>query len=195
MLKIVHRVNSIRELKNIPTKYGIEVDIRNEGKKLILNHDPYYEGDSFENYCKEYKHAFLVLNIKTEGIEKEALRIVKKSGIKNYMLLDITFPTILKLSNEKEKNIAIRFSEYEPIENAISLKGKVKWVWVDTFTKLPLTKKIYERIRKNGFKIFLVSPDRWGRKKDIEKYSKYFKKNNIKIDAVMSSKELIGRWD
>lgn len=195
MIKVAHRVNTISELRAIPRGFGVEVDIRNRGNELILSHGPFSGGDSFDEYCNDYSHSLLVLNVKTEGIEDEALRIVKKHGIEDYFFLDITFPTILKLSAQGEKNIAVRFSEYEPVENALALRDKVKWVWVDTFTKHPLTKSSYAKIRKAGFKVFLVGPDRWGRPDEIGAYKTYLKKNGMAIDAVMSSSELLERWD
>ncbi len=194
MLKVIHRINTIRELEKIPKEYGVEIDLRNEGTNIVLNHDPFEKGESFEEYCRNYDHALMLLNVKTEGIEEDVLRIVKENNVKNYFFLDLTFPSIIKLISQGENNIAIRFSEYEPIENALALKGKIKWVWIDTFTKLPITKEIFNKIKESGFKTFLVSPDRWGREDDIEKYSQYIKENNIDIDAVMSSLELIERW-
>ena len=41
MRLIKHRRNTIEQLKETPTKYGIEVDIRSFGEKLIINHDPF----------------------------------------------------------------------------------------------------------------------------------------------------------
>jgi len=195
MLKVAHRINTLKGLAEVPAEYGVEVDLRNDGKKIILNHDPFSGGALFEDFCKNYRHALLLLNIKTEGIEHEVLRIVKKFGIKNYFFLDLTFPTILKLSEEGEKNIAVRFSEYEPIENALALKGKVKWIWIDTFTKLPLTPQSYRKIKKFELKIFVVGPDRWNRFNDIEKVKGYFAKNRMNIDAVMSELSLLEKWD
>ena len=61
---VIHRINKIKELKNIPLKYGCEIDIRTNGNKLILNHEPFMGGDSFNDYLDEYKHGLLVLNIK-----------------------------------------------------------------------------------------------------------------------------------
>ena len=37
---IIHRVNTIKELKAIPSEYGTEIDIRAFGSELILNHEP-----------------------------------------------------------------------------------------------------------------------------------------------------------
>ena len=36
---IIHRVNKIKDLKLLPTKFGAEIDIRSNGSKIILNHD------------------------------------------------------------------------------------------------------------------------------------------------------------
>lgn len=195
MIKVVHRVNTVKELEKVPKNYGVEIDLRDYGSEIILNHDPFLGGESFEAYCKEYDHALMILNVKSEGIEEHILEILKKYKVKNYFFLDITFPTIFKLSKKGEKNIAVRFSEFEPIQTVLSLKKMVKWVWVDTFTKLPLTRNDYLIMKKLGFKIFLVSPDRWKRPKDIVKYGKYLKENKIAIDAVMSSLDLLKKWD
>ena len=66
---IVHRVNSIEILNSIDTTLGCEIDIRTDGSKLILNHDPFKKGDNLVDYLDEYHHGTLVLNIKETGIE------------------------------------------------------------------------------------------------------------------------------
>ena len=66
---IIHRVNLIEELRKTPQEYGCEIDIRTNGSKLILNHDPFNKGDDFIDYLDEYKNGTLVLNIKESGIE------------------------------------------------------------------------------------------------------------------------------
>ena len=37
---IIHRINSLKELIKLPTDYGAEIDIRSQGSRLILNHEP-----------------------------------------------------------------------------------------------------------------------------------------------------------
>ena len=37
---IVHRINTIEGLKKVPTQYGVEIDVRGYGGKILLNHDP-----------------------------------------------------------------------------------------------------------------------------------------------------------
>ena len=41
----------------------------------------------------------------------------------------------------------------------------------------------------------LVSPDRWDRTKDIKKYINLIKRNNIRIDSVMTSLNNVKKWE
>ena len=89
---IIHRVNTINELRDIPREYGTEIDIRACGSNLILNHEAFQTGERFEDYLDEYTHATLILNIKEAGIEDEVLRQVRlHNQIKSYFLLDVNF--------------------------------------------------------------------------------------------------------
>ena len=57
---IIHRINKITELKMIPARYGCEIDIRANGSKLVLNHEPYLKGDLLSDYLeKMYAESFL----------------------------------------------------------------------------------------------------------------------------------------
>jgi hypothetical protein len=38
---------------------------------------------------------------------------------------------IYLLSRQGEKNIALRFSEFESIDTILNMKGKANWVWID----------------------------------------------------------------
>ena len=49
-LLIAHRINSSKELAQIPKESGIEVDLRDSEKGLILSHDPFSDGELFENF-------------------------------------------------------------------------------------------------------------------------------------------------
>ncbi len=193
MIIIIHRINKIKDLKSIPQKYGVEIDIRSFNKKLILSHDPQKNGDDFKKYLKNYNHSLLVANIKESGIENQVIREIKKAKIKNFFLLDVEFPYLYSAKKTVKKNIAVRFSEEEPIETVKKYVNKVKYVWIDTFTKLPINKKNYLILSK--FHKSLVSPDRWGRPKDIQKYIKFLNRDNIKIDSVMTEKKYAKDWE
>jgi hypothetical protein len=179
------------DLKTVPGNMGIELDLRCKNNDLILQHDPFKDGEHFEDLLKEYKHSFMVLNIKSEGIEDETLKLLNKYNIKDYFFLDLSFPVLLRLSKNGEKNIAARFSEYEPIEQCLSLKGIVNWVWVDCFNKIPDDEKSYKEIKKY-FKICIVSPELQKRSlEEIPKVKMILKQYNI--DAICTkSPELWG---
>lgn len=191
---IAHRINTVEELKNVPKEYGVEIDLRDFGDRLILQHDPFKDGEDFEEYLKHYNHGIMILNIKSERIEYRVLELIQKYSIEKYFFLDSSFPMIYNLSKERNNNIALRFSEFEGIDTLLNLRGKVEWVWVDCFTKLPINYEIFTLLKENGFKICLVSPELQGQDEKIEVYKKYLDDNNIIFDAICTKKHNIARW-
>jgi len=81
---IAHRINTIEGLKKLPNEYGVELDLRDFGNRLILQHDPFKDGEDFEKYLKYYNHGTMILNIKSERIEFQVLELIKKYNIKKY---------------------------------------------------------------------------------------------------------------
>ncbi|MEX2114110.1 MAG: phosphatidylinositol-specific phospholipase C/glycerophosphodiester phosphodiesterase family protein [Pirellulales bacterium] len=162
MLTIAHRVNTIVQLRQVPPECGVEIDLRDSGDRLILQHDPFSDGENFADWLAHYRHAHLILNVKSERIEHRVLELVHERGIDAYFLLDCSFPMIRLLSGLGERRIAVRFSEVEPIEAALALAGKIEWCWVDCFTRMPLTPATYDRL-KASFKLCAVSPELQGR--------------------------------
>lgn len=194
MLFIAHRINTINELKNIPSTYGVEVDVRDKDQKLILQHDPFKDGEDFEEYLHHYHHAFIILNIKSERIEFRILELLKKYAITHYFFLDSSFPMVYQLSKQGELNSALRFSEYEGLDTIYLAQTRVRWIWVDCFSYLPLTKSIFSKLKSTNLKICLVSPELQGRDKDIEEYKTYLHKNNFICDAICTKIYNISRW-
>ncbi|MFH0936554.1 MAG: hypothetical protein V1815_02655 [Candidatus Woesearchaeota archaeon] len=193
MIIIIHRINKIDELKKIPFKYGVEIDIRANGNRLILNHEPHQDGDDLEEYLKYYKHSFIIFNIKETGIEQDVINLAERYNIKDYFLLDVEYPFIYRATRKNNfKKIAVRYSEAEPIEFTLAHKNLVDWVWIDTNTKLPIDKKIAKELI--GFKTCIVSPDVLGRPEDIQKYISQMKLLNFKPDAVMVSLKFGSEW-
>jgi hypothetical protein len=193
---IAHRINKIDELKTIPSQYGIEIDLRPQNNKIILEHDAFFDEtkDDFEEFLKNYHHQTLILNIKSEGIEIKCLELLKKYHIKKYFFLDCSFPMIVKLSNLGEKNIALRFSEYEGLDTIKSMIGKVDWIWIDCFSQLPISQKEFDFFKENNFKICLVSPELQGQESKISLYKKYLKEQNIIFDAICCKHYNIKLW-
>ncbi|MCM8776213.1 MAG: hypothetical protein NC930_07705, partial [Candidatus Omnitrophica bacterium] len=102
--------------------------------------------------------ALMIVNLKTEGVEGRVRELLAKYNIKDYFFLDLSFPSIVRLTAKREKNIAVRFSEYEPLEQCLALKNKVRWVWIDCFRELALNDENYPLLKKH-FKLCLVSPE------------------------------------
>lgn len=189
---IIHRINSIKKLKKIPNNFGVEIDLRTYKSKIILNHEPFKDGDTLENFLRYYNHGTLVLNIKDNGIEDKVIKQVMKAKIKSFFLLDVEFPYIFKSIKNKQKNIAIRFSEKEPIESAKLFQNNFKWLWIDTLTKLPLDKNNIKVIK--NFKSCVVCPERWNRPDEIDIIKKKMKYLNFKPNAVMTSLKYARIW-
>ena len=191
---IAHRVNTIKELLNTPTEYGVEIDLRDFGEKLILQHDPFKDGECFEEYLKNYNHGTMILNIKSEGIEARVLKLIKKYAIKNYFFLDCSFPMINLLSSKGEKNIALRFSEFEGLDTIRLMSQKVNWIWIDCFSKFPVTLDNYKILKKLNLKLCLVSPELQGQELKVKFYKQYLQKEGIIVDAICSKLHIIKKW-
>lgn len=158
MLLIEHRVNTLEHLRRAPPECGIEVDIRDYEGDLRLVHDPFLKGERLEDLLAAYRHAFIIFNVKCDGLEKQIMDLAAKYGVQDYFLLDLANPTLINLACRGVRQIAVRYSEYEPLEFALAFAGQVDWVWVDCFTRLPLDFESYERLHRH-FKICLVSPE------------------------------------
>ena len=192
---IAHRINKLEELETLPKEYGVEIDLRdNVDGKIYINHDPFILGEDFEEYLKQYNHRTMILNIKSERIELKILELLKKYNIKDYFFLDSSFPMIKLLSDRGKKNIALRYSEYEGLDTLEKMQGKVDWVWVDCFTKLPIDSKIYRKIKDMGYKLCLVSPELQGQPEKIELYAKKIKEEKIEFDAICTKEYNVKKW-
>jgi hypothetical protein len=187
---IAHRRNTINELNASPTKYGVEVDIRSCGDKLIIHHDPFVDGESFDDWVTAYRHGTLILNVKEEGLEARLIALMKSHGIDDYFFLDQSFPFLVKWANMGERRCAIRVSEFESIVTVLTLAGKVDWVWVDCFTRFPLSEDDARRLKGAGFKLCLVSPELQGRDAatEIPQLAKLLVERNIQADAVCTKR-------
>ena len=164
MLYIAHRINTLAQLAQVPRAFGVELDLRDHGDRLVLVHDPFKgdTGEDFETYLKSYQHGLMILNVKSERIEHRVLELIQQYGIKEYFFLDSSFPMMRLLVKQGESRIAVRFSEFEPVESALALAGQVEWAWIDCFTKNPLTPRTYEQLKVH-FKLCIVSPELQGR--------------------------------
>jgi len=162
MIIIRHRRNLASELRQTSVELGIEMDIRSQGNDLIVHHDAFVIGENFEEWLQSYRHRVLILNVKEEGLEDRVLALMRKFGIEDYFFLDQSFPFMVRTANRGESRCAVRVSEYESVETAMTLAGKVDWVWIDCFTRFALTGAEAARMKSAGFKLCLGSPELHG---------------------------------
>ncbi len=198
---INHRINTVTDLDSVPFENGIELDVRYHNDELILHHDPFQHHknnpEKLDYILEKWKHnGPLIINIKTEGIEKECISMMDSYEIKNWFFLDMSMPFLVKYSLLTQganpilspKNLAVRFSEFEPLEYALSFTGKAGWVWIDCFNKLPLTHEIYKQLKQSGFKICLVSPELQGHSlKQIPVFKDLIQ--DMEIDAICTKRQ------
>lgn len=187
---IAHCRNTLNELNATPTHYGVEMDIRSYGEKLVIHHDPFVEGESFDAWITAYRHGTLILNVKEEGLEARLIELMRRFRIDDYFFLDQSFPFLIKSAKAGESRCAVRVSEFESIQTALTLAGKVDWAWVDCFSHFPLSHEDAMSLREAGFKLCLVSPELQGRgaERGIPQLAGLLAERNIVADAVCTKR-------
>ncbi len=183
---VAHRRNTREQLAQTPHGLGVEVDIRTLGSRLIIHHDPYVEGEDFEDWLGGYAHSLLILNVKEEGLEARLLQLMAGAGIEDFFFLDQSFPFLVRTVRSGEARCAVRVSEYESVATALRLEGLTRWVWLDSFTgSLPEDSDL-QALRAAGFKLCLVSPELQGRSPDeeVQAIRSRFAAPGFELDAV-----------
>ena len=165
---IAHRRNLRAELEATPTTFGVEVDIRSCADRLVIHHDPFVTGEDFDDWITAYRHGTLILNVKEEGLEARLLDVMRRHRIDDFFFLDQSFPFLVKWSRAGERRCAVRVSEYENVDSAMTLAGRIDWAWVDCFTRFPIDGAEAARLQGAGFRLCLVSPELQGRAAETE---------------------------
>lgn len=192
---IAHRVNTVEELRKLSPEYGVELDLRDDlNGRIYISHNPFEEGEDFEDYCKEYHHGTMILNVKSERIEHKILEYMEKYQIQKYFFLDSSFPMIKLLTDMGIKDVALRFSEIEGMDTLRLMAGKADWVWVDCFTKIPLDENSYQELKELGYKLCFVSPELQGQEEKILLYKKQLEDIGIVFDAICTKSYHIHDW-
>ena len=185
----------MQDLKSVPVEYGVELDLRDDlTGRIYIQHNPFEPGEDFEEYLTQYNHGTMILNIKSERIELKILELLIKYNIEKYFFLDSSFPMIKLLSDQGENKIALRFSEFEGLDTLVAMQGKIQWVWVDCFSRLPLDRDIYKKIKELGYKICIVSPELQGQPEKLVEYKEQLRKENIQSDAICTKLYNISKW-
>ena len=195
MIIVSHRRNTAEQLRHIAPDLGVEVDIRSVGDRLILHHDAFVDGEDFETWLTAYRHHLLILNVKEEGLEDRLIALMHAHGIEDYFFLDQSFPFLIRTAGRGESRCAVRVSEFESIDTAMTLAGKIRWIWVDCFTRFPLDGAQAAQLQAAGFKLCLVSPELQGRDAAVEipALRALLRREGIRADAVCSKEPALWR--
>ncbi len=164
---IQHRVNTLSELLSCSVDYGVEIDIRNHGNELIVEHDPFMsDREMLEHWLTGYNHRFLIVNVKEEGLEERLLQLLHQYNVKDFFILDESIPFIRKHALSGLSNFAVRQSHIEPAAMAVNLQQDllksdktIHWAWCDCFNGVPTSLSELEKMRSVGLSLCQVSPE------------------------------------
>ena len=187
MLVIRHRINDLNSLAALPQGVPVEVDIHAFGDRLTVHHDALSEGVPFEEWLFFAGRRFAIFNIKEEGIEDQVLGMVGNSEIDDFFLLDLSFPSLVKMIRRGEKRVALRVSEYEHYSAAVEFGDALDWVWLDCFEGFPLDMQGCKAMNEAPTKICLVSPELHGphrSDRDVFDFQRQLSDFGLIIDAV-----------
>jgi hypothetical protein len=162
-LLVAHRRNTPDELAATPAELGIEMDIRSFGDRLVVTHEPFDPGVDLETWLDAYAHAFLVANVKEEGLEPRVEAALAARGIEEWTYLDQSFPFLVKTLRRGESRCMVRVSEYESVRTALGLQPRAQWVWLDSFTGALPPREELAALAGAGYRVMLVSPELQGR--------------------------------
>jgi len=183
---IRHRINNSLDLSKVEENHGVEVDVRAWDRNLILNHEPFQDGEELRVWLTNFKKPLLILNIKSEGLEDSVIELMKEIAPKqDYFFLDQSFPFLIRTLDMKIRHTAVRVSEYESSMYLPQLSNE--WVWLDSHTgDWSFLEEGLDISRKAGKKVCLASPELHGRHPvaEIEFIKKILIKKNINLDAV-----------
>jgi hypothetical protein len=188
-----HRINTSSQLLEIPSEDGVEIDVRSSGQDIILEHEPFKEGQIFTKWLEHWQGQSLILNVKEEGIEERTLELLSSYPNLEYFFLDQSFPFLARTIKSGNKNTAVRVSDLESVETALLMK--CNWVWIDCFLGdwnfLP---GVIRRLQNDGKKICLVSPElvRDNSLNELQVLQGILRDNNLFVQGVCT--KLKERW-
>jgi hypothetical protein len=161
-----HRVNTVDHLRAVPAGLGVEFDLRSDGDRVIVTHDPFTDGPRLEEYLRHVGGRPCIFNVKCEGIEEHALALAAQHGIDDLFVLDVSLPSAVRLQRRGESRVAVRWSEYEPAALADRWRGLARWLWVDCFSAWPGDAAAWASLARD-FSVCLVSPELHGHSAEV----------------------------
>jgi hypothetical protein len=144
--------------------FGVETDIRDFNKELVISHDmPTSESLLFSTFLEIYleydKGLTLALNIKSDGLQSLILQMLKNYDVENYFVFDMSIPDTL-LYRQKSIKFLSRVSEIEPIDSLIE---GASGIWLDAFNSEWYSLDLIETLLAKNLEVCIVSAELHGR--------------------------------
>ena len=156
-----HEKNSSQALqRSFQNGFGIETDIRDSIKTLVISHDP----PMGTEICAEEmlschqqidSRLFLALNIKSDGLQQAIKKLIEQFNINNYFLFDMSLPDALGYLHAGLK-VFTRHSDEEPDP---LFYDRSDGVWLDAFHSDWYDEPTIGHHLDAGKKVCLVSPE------------------------------------
>ncbi len=146
---------------------GTETDLRDFNGKLVISHDPSVaDAMTFEDFLDiTPKTLFLALNVKSDGLAKEAIQILKHRGHDEYVFFDMSVPD-MRSYVRLGAPVAARLSEFEPWVDA--LMADAPFIWLDAFKGDWYDSAYLTKLLASNKKILIVSSELHGRAIDAQ---------------------------
>lgn len=189
-LLVAHRRNAPAELAATPAHLGIEMDIRSHGDRLVVTHEPFDPGVDLEEWLDGYAHAYLVANVKEEGLEERVEAALAARGIGEWAYLDQSFPFLVRTVRRGETRCMVRVSEYESVATALALQPRAQWVWLDSFTGALPPRADLAALAGTGYRVMVVSPELQGRapEAEVDGIRGALREAGLRLDAVCTKR-------
>ncbi|HDL6886103.1 phosphodiesterase [Yersinia enterocolitica] len=139
--------------------YGIETDIRDLNRTLVISHDmPSGDELTLKELIKIMggRNLPLALNIKSDGLVDQISRIIKEEKLSNSFVFDMSVPDQFSYINDGNISVFTRMSEYE--QNPAFYK-ECEGVWLDAFHGTWYNMELISNLLKDNKQVCIVSPE------------------------------------
>ncbi|AJJ63973.1 Uncharacterised protein [Yersinia aldovae] len=139
--------------------YGIETDIRDLNRTLVISHDmPSGDELTLKELIKIMggRNLPLALNIKSDGLVDQISQIIKEEKLSNSFVFDMSVPDQFSYINDGNLSVFTRMSEYE---KKPAFYKKSEGVWLDAFHSTWYNMELISNLLKDNKQVCIVSPE------------------------------------
>lgn len=144
----------------IDQHFGVEVDVRDFDGELVISHDlPNSSSpklaDLFSYYRAKRSLQTLALNVKSDGLQTLARKLIAEFEVERYFFFDASVPDALHYLRQELSF----FTRESDLENPPSIYEQASGVWVDELRKAWITRSAVTTHLEKKRKVCVVSPE------------------------------------